>query len=158
MDVREVLLEGSLLSGASGSWIVREYKVCGYVVAMSSMRNSCFVAIMERALNETEAVIGHGRKIKFGEELNDMMNTEREKQKPLDSGETISSTIIRQREHGPRRLGPGPATDQRSVTLAPGNEDTIVFVDTSTAQQDRLNTNVRIMYKTTSTLFLSMAV
>lgn len=77
MDVREVLLENPLPNEASGFWVVRGDKVCGYVVAVTGLGLSCFMVAMERALNEMEAVLGRGRKIKFGRELNDMIQQQR---------------------------------------------------------------------------------
>lgn len=70
MDVREVLLDKPLSSGASGAWVVRENNVCGYVVAITGLGRSCFMVTMEHAFREMETI--HGKKVKFGNELRDL--------------------------------------------------------------------------------------
>ena len=58
MEVREILLDVPLVVGASGAWVVRGAMVCGYVVAVTKMRFSCFMVPMERAFKDIEAVFG----------------------------------------------------------------------------------------------------
>ena len=58
MDVREVLLDDPLPSGASGSWIVRDETLFGYVVAITGMGLSCFMIPMERVFYDIEGVSG----------------------------------------------------------------------------------------------------
>ena len=58
MEVREILLAVPLAGGASGAWVVRDTKVCGYVVAVTGRGLSCFMVPMERAFKDIEAVFG----------------------------------------------------------------------------------------------------
>ena len=60
MDVREIMLDIPLPSGVSGSWVVRDYEVLGYVVAVTSGASSCFMVPMERAFRDIETVFGQG--------------------------------------------------------------------------------------------------
>ena len=69
MDVREVALDTPLPCGASGSWVVRDYQVCGYIVAITGLGRSCFMVPMERAFQDIEAVFG--QRIVFGWELHE---------------------------------------------------------------------------------------
>ena len=70
MDVREVLLDHQLSSGASGAWVVRGNHVCGYVVALSGSGQSCFMVTMEHAFREIETV--YSKEVKLGRELQDL--------------------------------------------------------------------------------------
>ncbi|KAL2040354.1 hypothetical protein N7G274_006797 [Stereocaulon virgatum] len=58
IEVREVLLNVPLVVGASGAWVVRGAKVCGYVIAVTSKKLSCFMVPMERAFKDIESVFG----------------------------------------------------------------------------------------------------
>jgi hypothetical protein len=58
IEVREILLNIPLVVGASGVWVVRGAKVCGYVIAVTKRRFSCFMVPMERAFKDIEAVFG----------------------------------------------------------------------------------------------------
>ena len=60
MHVREIVLDVPLPTGVSGSWVVRDHEVLGYVIAVSSKGLSCFMVSMERALRDIEAVLGEG--------------------------------------------------------------------------------------------------
>ncbi len=75
MDVREVLLDHPLSSGASGAWVVRGNHVCGYVVALSGSGRSCFMVTMEHAFREIETV--YSKKVKLGRELQDLAKENR---------------------------------------------------------------------------------
>lgn len=57
MDVREVLLDEPLVDGVSGSWIVRNSQLCGYIVAVTKRRLSCFMIGVEPTFQDIEAVI-----------------------------------------------------------------------------------------------------
>ena len=52
MDVREIMLKYTLPKGASGAWVVRGAKVCGYVVALIGEGLSCMMIPMERTFRE----------------------------------------------------------------------------------------------------------
>ena len=77
MDVREVVLETPLPIGASGSWIVRDSEVCGYVVAITGVGLSCFMVPMESAFQDIEAVFGQD--ILFGRELHEAIQMHNQK-------------------------------------------------------------------------------
>ena len=88
IDVREVLLNSSLSPGASGAWIVRENNVCGYIVAIARTKPSCFMVSIEHAFREIENV--HGKSVKLGRELEDLMKENRIVEQVFSS---ISTTI-----------------------------------------------------------------
>ena len=58
MSVREVLLDSPLPLGSSGAWVIRDERICGYVVASTWGGLSCFMVPMERAFREIELVSG----------------------------------------------------------------------------------------------------
>ena len=60
MHVREIVLDAPLPNGVSGSWVVRDHEVLGYVVAVSNKGLSCFMVSMERAFRDIESVLGEG--------------------------------------------------------------------------------------------------
>ena len=75
LDVREIVLSNPLTPGASGSWIVRESQVCGYVVAVTNAGRSCLMLPMERAFADIETTFGQS--VTIGHELNDAVREER---------------------------------------------------------------------------------
>jgi hypothetical protein len=75
LDVREIVLSNPLTPGASGSWIVRESQVCGYVVAVTNAGRSCLMLPMERAFADIETTFGQS--VTIGHELNDAVRKER---------------------------------------------------------------------------------
>ena len=56
--VREILLDVELFEGASGSWVLRDDGVCGYIVAVMGSKLSCLMIPMERAFQDIEDVLG----------------------------------------------------------------------------------------------------
>ena len=61
MDVREVLLDKALVAAAaSGSWVVQSNRLCGYIVAVTNQRLSCFMIAAEPAFKDVETVLGSG--------------------------------------------------------------------------------------------------
>ena len=69
MDVREIALNSPLAGGASGSWVVRDDKLCGYIVAVAGTGMSGFMIPMQRAFKDIETTFGH--KVKVGKDLID---------------------------------------------------------------------------------------
>jgi hypothetical protein len=69
MDVREIALNSPLAGGASGSWVVRDDKLCGYIVAVAGTGMSGFMMPMQRAFKDIETTFGH--KVKVGKDLVD---------------------------------------------------------------------------------------
>lgn len=89
MDVREILLDLPLPDGASGSWIVRDSQVCGYVVAVNDELHSCFMVSMELAFRDIETFFGSP--IEFGKSLNKQIrerHVTRDKTEPPPETET----------------------------------------------------------------------
>ena len=58
IDVREILLDVELFDGASGSWVLRDDGVCGYIIAVMGSKLSCLMIPMERAFQDIEDVLG----------------------------------------------------------------------------------------------------
>ena len=90
MDVREVLLDGPPFAGSSGSWIVRDNKICGYVVAITGSGLSCFMVPMERALREIEAIFG--QKVELNCEVNEAARTDNRDIRDIQQAIKQSST------------------------------------------------------------------
>ncbi|KAL6719961.1 hypothetical protein ACLMJK_001882 [Lecanora helva] len=58
LSVREIVLDLRLPRGASGSWVVRDHGILGYIVAISNGGRSCFMIPMESAFDDIKAVLG----------------------------------------------------------------------------------------------------
>lgn len=69
MDVREIALNSPLAGGASGSWVVRDDKLCGYIVAVAGTGMSGFMMPMQRAFKDIETTFG--QEVKVGKDLVD---------------------------------------------------------------------------------------
>lgn len=69
MDVREIALNSPLAGGASGSWVVRDDKLYGYIVAVAGTGMSGFMMPMQRTFKDIETTFGH--KVKVGKDLVD---------------------------------------------------------------------------------------
>ena len=77
MDVREIMLKSTLPKGASGAWVVRGAKVCGYVVALIGGL-SCLMIPMERTFREIKELFHDD--VEFGLELHERI----EEHHPVD--------------------------------------------------------------------------
>lgn len=58
MEVKEIILHSPIVSAASGSWIVRADRICGYIVAIDGKALSCFMMPMQRAFRDIESALG----------------------------------------------------------------------------------------------------
>ena len=125
MDVREVLLHNPLSPGASGAWIVRENNVCGYIVAITKKRRSCFMVTMEHAFKEIETV--HSTKVKLGRELIALM-----KEAPIIGGAFSSPPIMP--EDRSRKLGAAISHDE----IQPNESTTTPVLRARTSKVSRL--------------------
>ena len=74
MEVREIMLKSTLPKGASGAWVVRGAKVCGYVVA-SIGGLSCLMIPMERTFREIKELFHDD--VGFGPELHERIRENR---------------------------------------------------------------------------------
>ena len=69
MEVREIMLKSTLPKGASGAWVVRGAKVCGYVVALIGEGLSCMMIPMERTFREIKELFHED--VEIGPELHE---------------------------------------------------------------------------------------
>ena len=121
MHVREIRLHGALSKGASGAWVIRGSRVCGYVVAATGSGKSCFMVPMDCAFKEIEAAFGEKPKLEaelvnLSEEdevtrapFNTGIEPTSDNHRPADSTRSSSET---QRSDNPR---PVLATDPRKI-------------------------------------------
>lgn len=116
LDVREIVLSDPLTPGASGSWIVRESQVCGYVVAVTNAGMSCLMLPMERALADIETTFGQS--VTIGHELNDAVRKERRKaQQKLEAASIQDVHEVSNRESIIRAYAHNETAPGRRVTI-----------------------------------------
>ena len=119
MDVREIALETPLPSGASGSWVVRDSEVCGYVVAVTGIGLSCFMVPMESAFQDIEAVFG--QEILFGQELHEAIQRHHLEDEELTLQDGVTDRVIRNPSQEVKYLKPKDQKSriQRSLSAQP---------------------------------------